>query len=150
VAAVVVVVDFVDFFVDFFDFFDRDRVVVVVVVALDDGGAVEVVVVVVAAGVVVVVALAGAVVVVVVVVGGVTNGVVSPRSVAWLAVGVADRFVELCAAFQLCRAVAAGVPLRGCGSPSTMVAGRKVAETMCRPTAVTRSDPLSVSGAVSS
>ena len=135
----VVVVDFVDFF----DFFDVDRVVVVV--ALEEAGVVVV------AGAIVVVAPAGAVdVVVVVVVVGVTKGVVSPGSVARLAVGVAERFAEASAAFQACRAVAAGVPLRGCGSPSTMVAGRKIAEVMCRPTAVTRSDPLSVSGAVSS
>ena len=140
---VVVVVGAVDVavdFVDFFDFFDVPGLVVVVL---------EVVVVVVAAATVVVVAVAGVVVVVVVVVGA-TNGFVSPPSEARLAVGVADRFVQLSAASQLWSAVAAGVPLRGWGRPLTIVAGRKVVETICRPTAVTMSDPLSVSGAVSS
>ena len=77
--------------------------------------------------VVVVVPAAAAVVVVVVV--GATKGDVSPFSEAWLAVGVAERFVQLCAAFQLWRAVAAGVPVRGWGNPDTMVAGRHVAPT---------------------
>ena len=52
----------------------------------------------------------GAVVVVVVGVGA-TNGIVSPLSEAWLVVGVADRFVQLRAAFQLCSAAAAGEPM---------------------------------------
>ena len=91
-----------------------------------------------------------AVVVVVVVVGGATKGEVSPLSDAWLRLGVADRFVQLRAAFQLWSAVAAAAPLKGWGSPPTMMAGRKVAETMCRPTAVMSSEPLSVSGTVSS
>ena len=69
----------------------------------------------------------GAVVVVVV---GATKGEVSPFSEAWLTVGAAERSVQLWAAFQLCRAVAAGVPVSGWGSPPTMVAGRHVAETM--------------------
>ena len=43
----------------------------------------------------------GAVVVVVVVVVGRTKGVVSPVSVAWVAVGVAERLVQLRAANQL-------------------------------------------------
>jgi hypothetical protein len=141
VGAVVVVVDLFDLedLEDLEDFDDLEDFVVVVVAAA--------VVVVVAAGAVVVVA-AGAVVVVVVV--GTTKGFVSPLAEAWLMVGVADKLVQLRAASQFCSAVAAGVPDRGCGSPATMVAGRNVAETMCRPTAVTRSDPLSVSGAVSS
>ena len=83
-----------------------------------------------------------------VVVVGPTKGEVSPFSDAWVAVGVAERLVQLCAAFQLCSAVAAGVPVRGCGSPATMVAGRQVAEMMWRPMAVTSSEPLLVSGAV--
>lgn len=91
---------------------------------------------------------AGAVVVVVVV--GATKGEVSPLSDAWLLLGVGDRFVQLRAAFQLWSAVAAGVPLRGWGRPPTMMAGRNVAETICRPTAVMSSEPLSVSGTVSS
>ena len=73
------------------------------------------------------VVVAGAVVVVVV---GATKGEVSPLSEAWLTVGAAERLVQLWAAFQLCRAVAAGVPVSGWGSPPTMVAGRQVAETM--------------------
>ena len=141
---VVVVVGAVDVAVDFVDFFDFFDVPGLVVVVLE-----VVVVVVVAAATVVVVAVAGVVVVVVVVVGA-TNGFVSPPSEARLAVGVADRFVQLSAASQLWSAVAAGVPLRGWGRPLTIVAGRKVVETICRPTAVTMSDPLSVSGAVSS
>lgn len=88
----------------------------------------------------------GAVVVVVVV--GSTNGLVSPFSEARLAAGAAARPVQLCAAVQLCSAVVAGVPVRGWGSPATMVAGRHVAETMCRPVAVMTSEPLLVSGAV--
>jgi hypothetical protein len=75
------------------------------------------------------VVVVGAVVVVVVVVGA-TKGEVSPLSEAWLLVGVAERLVQLRAASQLCRAVVAGVPVRGWGSPETMVAGRQVAETM--------------------
>ena len=75
----------------------------------------------------VVVVVVGAVVVVVV---GATNGEVSPFSEAWLTVGAAERLAQLWAAFQLCRAVAAGVPVSGWGSPATMVAGRQVAETM--------------------
>jgi hypothetical protein len=90
-------------------------VVVVVVVVADDGAAAVVVVV------------SGAVVVVVV---GATKGEVSPLSEAWLTVGAAERFVQLCAAFQLWRAAVAGVPVSGWGSPDTMVAGRQVAETM--------------------
>jgi hypothetical protein len=90
---------------------------VIVVVVFDDVPCV----------VVVVVVVVGAVVVVVV---GATKGEVSPFSEAWLTVGASERLVQLWAAFQLCRAVAAGVPVSGWGSPATMVAGRQVAETM--------------------
>ena len=136
-------------------------VLVLVVVDVSVGrGAVVVVLVVLLVAVVAVVAVvlvvllvgvpvgAGAVVVVVVV--GATKGEVSPLSDAWLLLGVGDRFVQLRAAFQLWSAVAAGVPLRGWGRPPTMMAGRNVAETICRPTAVMSSEPLSVSGTVSS
>jgi hypothetical protein len=125
-----------------------------VVVVLAAG---EVVVVAGAVGVVAVVPGTGELVVVpgtgelvVVVVGGRTKDAVSPSTVARLAVGVADRSVQLRAAFQDCRAAAAGVPVRGCGSPLTMVAGRKVDPRTRRPSTVMRSTPLSVSGAVSS
>jgi hypothetical protein len=93
-------------------------------------------------------AVVGAVFGVVVVVVGRTNGFVSPLSEARLVVGAAVKLVQLCAAFQLWIAVAAGVPVRGWGRPETMVAGRHVAELICRPVAVTWSDPLLVSGAV--
>jgi hypothetical protein len=96
-----------------------------------------------------VVAVVGAIVVVVVVVGR-TKGVVSPLSEAWVAVGVNERLVQLRAANQLCMAAAAGVPVRGWGSPARMVAGRQVDPRMWRPSTVMRSVPLSVSGAVSS
>jgi hypothetical protein len=122
-----------------------------VVVVADPRAAAVVVVAPFTAVVVVVAPFAGAVVgTVVVVVVGSTKGVVSPLSEAWVAVGVAERFVQLRAASQLCMAVAAGVPVRGWGSPPRMVAGRKVDPRMWRPSTVMRSTPLSVSGAVSS
>ncbi len=93
----------------------------------------------------VVVVVVGAVVVGVV---GVTKGTVSPASVAADAVGAASKLVHERAVTHACCAVVAGVPVSGSGRPSTMVAGRKVAEVMCRPTAVRISEPLSVSGAV--
>ncbi len=64
--------------------------------------------------------------VVVVVAGGAagaTKGTVSPRMVASVVVGVADRLVQLRAAFQLATAVVAGVPDSGWGKPLRMVAG---------------------------
>ncbi len=87
----------------------------------------------------------GAVVVVVV---GRAKGVVSPFSEVREAVGAAERLVQLRAASQLCMALAAGAPVRGWGSPLTMVAGRKVNPRTWRPSTVKRSVPLSVSGAV--
>jgi hypothetical protein len=81
---------------------------------------------------------------------GATNGTVSLRMVVRLVDGPAARPVQLRAAFQLWRAVAAGVPVNGCGTPSRIVAGRQTAPVMSRPRAVTISVPLSVSGAVSS
>ena len=98
---------------------------------------------------VVVVELPG-VVVVVTVAGAATNGSVSARMVATLDDGVAERFVQPRAAVQLAVAAVAGAPVKGCGTPARMVAGRKVTEVMWRPTAVTRSEPLEVSGGVSS
>jgi hypothetical protein len=107
-----------------------DRVAVVVVVLLADPVPVEALV-----GVVVVVAaplpdvpVLGAVVVVVV--GGATKGTVSPTREAALLDGVGARLVQLLAWFQLANAVAAGVPVRGWGSPARIVAGRKVAAVM--------------------
>jgi hypothetical protein len=91
---------------------------------------------------------------VVVVVGGgaagATKGTVSLRMVVRLVVGVADRLVQLRAAFQLVTAAVAGVPVSGWGTPSRTVAGRHTAPVMCRPWAVTMRVPLSVSGAASS
>jgi len=107
-----------------------------------------------AAGAVVVVVLElppVAVPVVAVVVGaaaGATKGAVSLRMVVRLVVGVADRLVQLRAAFQLVTAVVAGVPVSGWGTPSRIVAGRQTAPVMWRPWAVTMRVPLSVSGAV--
>ena len=49
--------------------------------------------------------------------GGATKGTVSPRMVARLAVGVAERLVQLRAAFQLWTAVVAGAPVSGWGTP---------------------------------
>ncbi len=79
---------------------------------------------------------------------GATKGTVSPRMVARVVVGVADRLVQLRAAFQLATAVVAGAPVSGWGTPLRMVAGRQTAPVMWRPCAVTTSVPLSVSGAV--
>lgn len=79
---------------------------------------------------------------------GATKGDVSPVSVAWLGAAAADSPVQARAAVQLLRAVAWAVPVSGCGRPLTSVAGRKVAEVMCLPMAVTRREPLSVSGAL--
>ncbi len=91
----------------------------------------------------------GAVVVVVVgAAGGATKGTVSPRMVVTLADGVADRLVQLRAAFQLVTAAVAGAPVSGWGTPLRIVAGRHTAPVMCRPCAVRMSVPLSVSGAV--
>ena len=58
--------------------------------------------------------------------------------------------MHLRAAFQLWTAVVAGVPVNGWGRPLRIVAGRQTAPVMWRPSAVMTSDPLSVSGAVSS
>ena len=100
--------------------------------------------------VVVVVAPELGVVVVVAVAGGATKATVSPCIVAALVEGAADRPVQLRAAVQLWSAVAAGVPLRGWGSPARIVAGRNTTPVMWRPSAVMMREPLSVSGAVSS
>jgi hypothetical protein len=86
-------------------------------------------------------------VLVVVVVGGATKAFVSPFSVATLSDGFAERLVQLRALFQLSMAAVAGCPVNGWGSPDRMVAGRHTAPVMCRPCAVTMSEPLSVSGA---
>ena len=64
---------------------------------------------------------------------GATKGTVSPRMVVRLVDGVADRLVQLRAAFQLWTAVVAGVPVSGWGTPSRMVAGRQTAPVMWRP-----------------
>jgi hypothetical protein len=109
---------------------DPDPLVVVVVVVAPE------------LGVVVVVAVAVA--------GGATKATVSPCIVAALVEGAADRPVQLRAAVQLWSAVAAGVPLRGWGSPARIVAGRNTTPVMWRPSAVMMREPLSVSGAVSS
>jgi hypothetical protein len=85
---------------------------------------------------------------VVVVVGGATKGTVSPTMEAALLEGLGARLVQLRAWFQLANAVAAGVPVRGWGSPARIVAGRKVGAVMWRPTAVRSRAPLAVSGGV--
>src|SRR5581483_2556927 len=87
--------------------------------------------------------LAGAVVV-----GGAVKVCVSPASEVRLVDGVALRLVQLRAVSQLLTAFVSGVPVRGCGSPARMVAGRQVAPVICRPTTVRMSEPLEVSGAV--
>jgi hypothetical protein len=132
-AGAVVVVPLVPLLVDV----DPD-LSVVVVVAPEPGA------------VVVVVAADPGAVVVVVVAGGATKATVSPRMVAALVEGVADSPVHPRAAFQLWSAVAAGVPLRGWGSPARIVAGRNTTPVMWRPSAVRMREPLLVSGAASS
>lgn len=79
---------------------------------------------------------------------GAMKGDVSPLSEARLVVGVLAKLVQLRAEFHVCSAVAAGAPVRGCGSPAKMVAGRKVAAVILRPTAVMMREPLDVSGAL--
>ena len=81
---------------------------------------------------------------------GATKGTFSLRMVARLAAGPVERPVQPRAETQLASAEAAGAPVNGWGSPPTMVAGRNVTPTTCRPAAVTMSDPLDVSGGVSS
>ena len=81
---------------------------------------------------------------------GATKGTVSVRMVARLEAAPAERFVQARADVQLASAEAAGAPVSGWGSPPTIVAGRNVTLTTCRPAAVTMSDPLDVSGGVSS
>ena len=64
---------------------------------------------------------------------GATKGTDSARMVATLVEGVAARFVQLRAEFQLCKAVCAGAPVRGWGRPLRMVAGRKATPVTWRP-----------------
>lgn len=89
---------------------------VVVVVVLEPDAVVPVLPVVVLVPPVAVVVVPPEAATVVLVVGGAagaTKGTDSARMVATLVEGVAARLVQLRAEFQLCRAVCAGVPVRG-------------------------------------